>query len=610
MAEHDVGVGLYKQAEARLAAGEVAIATRLAGRAREVLAHAQEMDSACAAATLEGRIHLLVGNLPAAGECIDWVLEHGSEHELNGRVLSAMTDRGTLLEAVGDINGAVETHVAVLAMMRQQDDLHGIATAAGNVGRLMVRLMRFDEARALLDEAQQLFGQLQDGPGIINVVICIGDLERGLSRLEPAREAFETAVALADSDGLALLRSVALLNLGHVMRDLGQAAQALQAFDSSHEITVRHGDVQGAARARLAQAMVLADSDSPARSIEAFEEAEAAFMRLGQPTAALAASVNRCAVLCRVGRLLEGRDGLEHARHMLQIAGDERAVVEVSMALCEVHIALGDAASAEELLESIGEDAGGPRLQLRRALISAKLSVRAGLLADSRAILDRVQLETCSMAEQMALQMLDCEAKVFNGDRRASKDLAELLATLEPVQQPREYAAVRSLNGIYELWRGDLHLAEASFREALARWQSLGEPLAAMQAKVGIWRVDALLGRELSAAEISEAAQQLVERNAADAAASMQVLAATAVAVSRGREPEEQIEVDDETGPSAAVSVAVFPLLSSGNRLAAMTELALAATVTGDVELRKHANELFDSTDIVAPVWFDSVDEP
>ena len=29
-----------------------------------------------------------------------------------------------------------------------------------------------------------------------------------------------------------------------------------------------------------------------------------------------------------------------------------------------------------------------------------------------------------------------------------------------------------------------------SFREALARWQSLGEPLAAMQAKVGIWRVD------------------------------------------------------------------------------------------------------------------------
>jgi hypothetical protein len=87
-------------------------------------------------------------------------------------------------------------------------------------------------------------------------------------------------------------------------------------------------------------------------------------------------------------------------------------------------------------------------------------------------------------------------------------------------------------------------------------------------------------------------------------------LAATAFAVSRERAPEVETEVDDETGPSAAVSVAVFPLLSSGNRLAAMTELALAATVIGDMELRQHANELFDSTDIVAPVWFDSIDEP
>ena len=129
-----------------------------------------------------------------------------------------------------------------------------------------------------------------------------------------------------------------------------------------------------------------------------------------------------------------------------------------------------------------------------------------------------------------------------------------------------------------------------------------------MQAKMGIWRVDALLGRDLSAGDISEAVRQLTERNAADAAASMEVLAATASVVNRDLGDEH--EHDDETSPSEAVSVAVFPLLSSGNRLAAMTELALAATVTGDMELRQDASELFDSTDIVAPVWFHGTDDP
>ncbi len=602
MAERDVGVELYKEAETRLAAGEVAMAARLCIRARQVLLTSEDMDGACAAAALEGHLHLRSGKLAEARECIDWVEHEAQEHELTGRYLSALTDKGALLEMVGDLDGAVQVHQQTLETQRRVGDPLGVATAAGNVGRLLTRLLQPDEAKELLLESLTLFRQEDSESGVVNALICLGDLERAAGQLDAAEEAFVEAVERAHSDQLAMLRAVAQLNYGHILRDRGQAAAALEALHASLEISKTIGDLRGVARARLAQALALADSSTPEASLEAFVEAEQAFISIGQPAGAIAATVNHSAVLCRIGNLVEGRAGLEVARTTLVEAGDQRAALEVGLALADVYLAMGDAAAAENLLDELEPEQGGARLVLRKALVSARMSLRAGLLGDARRLVDAARMDELSASDHFAMGLHDAEVAILAGEPEAPELLADLLTRADPDEHPREYAAARMANGQYEFWRGELDLAEASYREALGRWQEIGEALPILFAHGAIWRTEALAGRPPPAAPAHDAVTTLADHQAADAAASMRALATT-LATAHG---VELAEPDDEGAGPDAIAAAVFPLISSGNRLAATIELAFAATVTGDAMLTDEARRLFASSEVAPPRWFNS----
>lgn len=604
MAERDVGVELFKQAEQRAAAGDTAVAARLASRARDVLMDAQDPDSACAAASLEAHIHMRSGDLASANAAIDWALAEAEQRGLISRQLSALSDKGALLEMVGDLSAAVAAHRQVLDVQRTIDNPLGVAAATGNVGRLLTRLLRADEASALLDESLRLYREADNEPGVINALICIGDLERGRGELQAAEAAFGQAIDRCTDGRFAPLRAVALLNYGHILRDRGRAEEAIEAFGDSRVLSTHVGDLRGVARARLAEAMALADSQTPARSLEAFTEAEQAFLTIGQPAGALAATVNRSAVLCRVGRLTEGRDGLAHARTLLLRMGDEQAALEVGLALAEVEIALGRIGAAEGLVAELDAAAGGPRLALRKGLISARLSLRAGLLADARDQLERSLVPEASLGERFACDLFGVELAILSGDPRAAEGLAALLETADPTDQPREYAAARGTNGQFELWRGDLALAEASYAEAVGRWEALGERLAVLQSSGGLWRARALAGRPPAAEEVQAAADELRELGAADMAASMGTLARSLAAardVGAGGDPSLG---------AAAVAEAVFELLRSGNRVAAIIELATAATLTGSAALEAEVRTLLDATDLCPPCWMSGDRQP
>lgn len=599
MAERDVGVELYKRAEARLAAGDLAVAARLCARCCKVFESSDDMDGACAAAALEAHVHLRMGQLAEARECIQWIEYEAEAHGLEGRYLAALTDKGALLEMVGDLDGAVAVHKRVLEIQRRSGEPMGVATAAGNVGRLLARMLQPEEARVLLDESLRIFSEDNNDAGAINALICIGDMERSGGQLEAAERAFTEAIERASAQHLAVLRGVALLNQGHVLRDRGHAQAALEAFDESYEITKELGDMRGVARSRLAQALALADTAAPEHSLEAFAEAERAFAEIGQPAGAIAATVNRAAVLCRVGRLKEGRNELATAGEALIRVGDLRAAVEVNLALAEVQLIMGDAAAAEASLEAIDPTPGGARLVLRRALLSARLSIRAGLLEDARQVLGAAAIADASAAERFACQLQACEMAILADDPQAPGLIADLLSAVDPVKQPREYAAARTANAQYEFWRGDPDLAEASYREAHGRWQAMGEALPMLQAQGALWRLDLLAERLPAEGPIFAAAAALEEQPARDAAAAMRTLALALSMVAGGPH-------DAETGDAMAdaISGEVFILLSSGNRLGAATELAYAARVTGLKRLGAEADRLFAAIEVIPPRWF------
>jgi hypothetical protein len=420
--------------------------------------------------------------------------------------------------------------------------------------------------------------------------------------LEAAERAFAEAIERAGKDQLTMLRAVAQLNYGHILRDRGQAAAALEAFDASLEISQAVGDLRGVARARLAQALALADSSTPEASLGAFVEAEQAFVSIGQPAGAIAATVNHAAVLCRIGQLVQGRAGLESARAALAEAGDQRAALEVGLALADVYLAMGDAGAAEKLLDALEPAPGGARLVLRKALVSARLSVRAGLLSDARRLVDDARMDETSASDHFAIGLHDAEVAILSADPRAPELIAALLTLADPDEHPREYAAARMANGQYELWRGELELAEASYREALGRWQAIGEALPIVFAHGAIWRTEALAGRPPPSGPVYEAVATLADHQANDAAAGMRAMAATLATLSG----LEMSDPDDEGAGPDAIAAAVLPLLSSGNRLAATIELAFAARMTGDAALADEARRLFSSSEVTPPSWFEA----
>jgi tetratricopeptide (TPR) repeat protein len=598
VAESQVGVELFKVAEQRAAAGDIAVAARFAERAREVFEQAQEHDAACAAGSLEGRLRLQGGDAEAALTCFIRSQALAAEHDLVERGLGAATELGALHELTGNLDASLACHQEVLRVYRTMGDAVGIANALGNVGRLLTRMGRPDDASAHLQEALALFEGADETAGSVNALICLGDLARAQSRLADARQHFEAAISRADTPPARLLRAVGLLNLGHTLRDLGEREAAVDLFSDSLSIARDLGDVQGVARARLGQAMALADSRDPGASIAAFEEAEAAFLQIGQPPSALAATVNRAAVLCRVGRLIEGRDGLIHARELLRRMGDERGADEVALALCEVQLALGDHRAVDEVLRTTKAESHGARLALRAEMVRSRVAIRAGDAEQARALLDGWTDSEMSVAEGFALALMKAEIDVLLGDCEAA-DLAfaALLAQVDADDSPREHAAALMGRALAATWSANWDVARDRYEAAAGLWADLGEPLPHLQCALGLLRVDVLRGAETQPAQVAVIAEKLRDLGANDAATSADVCS-RAIAMRIGA------VADDESAPKAdEVLAAVAELISRGNRLAAFSELAFAAAATDDAEIASELQELAETVNLAVPAF-------
>ncbi|GEM_PF-2739720 len=577
MAESAVGVELFKVAEERANAGEIEVAIRFAERAREVFVEADEADGSCAAGSLEGRLRLQIGDVVNAEQCFAWARDEARAHDLTERFLAATTELGALHELTGDLDASLRCHNEALQAYQQLDHKVGTANSLGNVGRLLTRMGKGEDAARMLSESHRLFDEAGEAPGAANALICLGDLARSEARLQDARSHFEAASALCDDPRATILRGVALLNLGYVMRDLGDHDGAYKYFVQSRGVSHAIGDAQGVARARLGEAMVMADSTDPRASIAAFEEAEAAFVKIGQPPAALAATVNRAAVLCRVGRLVEGRDALTYAREILRQVGDLRGMTEVTLALCEVSIALGFADEADRLLDESDAGAFGARLALRQQMLAARMHLRRGEGPAAIRLTQDVELEEYSFAEQFAVRLFQAElATIARHDETADAIYADLIDQLDPAARPREHAATLMGRALFAMWSGDFAAARRRYESAAEQWADLGEPMPQLQCRLALCRVDALENMP-DVERIEAITAELRDVEAADAIDSALATGASmrmqTVKLGSGR--YVGTDVDD-------VLLHIHALQARRNQLAAFGELAFAWAVTRD----------------------------
>ncbi len=598
MEEREVGVALMSQARHRMAEGELTVAGKLADRARDLFVEAEDLHAACAAAAVAGHARMRGGDMAGAREAFEWVQAEATTHGLVTQELAARTDLGALMELGGDLDGALAMHEAILSRCLEQADPMAAANAAGNVGRLLTRLMRYDEAAKLLQESLEGFVALGHGPGQANAHICLGDLCRARGEGTAAEAHFDAACALTSADEAAPLRLVALLNVGHLRRDRGDLAGALDAFAGSAELAEAHGDAQGVARARLAEGMALADLAHPRDALSCFEQAERSFVEIGQPGGALAAAVNKAAVQCRLGMLREGSEVLDNARSVLAEVGDTRAVQEVTFALCEVALGLGDAGRAEALLAEVPTDELGPRLLLRHQLVEARLQLRGLLLERAAASAVLPEGLDPTPGERFAVALVQAEGAVLSGAPDAAERIAGMDALTETMESPREVGALGVLRGQRALWVGDLDGARSSYLRARGFWRQMEEPVPEMQAQSALWWIDVLRGEGPLEAEVRLAEQEARDLGLVDQADALACLATT-VRVLAGRRSDRH---PDEQPSTDAIIAAAAPLVFRGNRLSAAVVLALSAGATGDEALREEAAGLASGTRLTPPM--------
>ncbi|MSP92881.1 MAG: hypothetical protein EXR79_13925 [Myxococcales bacterium] len=559
-----------------MARGELDAALDLAERALGAFGRAGRPDAACAAHNLLGRILVRRGDPDGARAAFEAAVGLAQRHGLEARELSALTEIATLHESQDELRDAIALHRGVLERQRLRQDSIGIAVAAGNVGRLLPRLVPGlkgpeavaleSDARTLLDEAGRRFAAAGNLAGAINALVCVGDLERGAGKLQEAEMAFASAVRLADLPALRPLLANALLNLGHAQRDRGDAQAAQRAFVRSAQAAQGAGDAVGVARARLAETMLRADHEPPASVLEAFAAVERMFDAVGQRSGTLAARVNRAALLARCGHLDAARAALESASLAFTQLGDLRADADVRLACAEVAVSQGDVADAARHVAVVRARLGTApdgRLGLRLALTDVRAALRALQLDRAAACLEDCGRTEPSAAESFAIARASCEIAAWRLLPTTSEQLARLAAVADQAGALRDTACVALATASYALWCGHLDAIDGPLVRAVATFAQFAEPLSLATCQVlAAWRT-LLVGRPPTVLNLAATAQ----------VPALAARARTVAALARWQQ-------DSSCAGASAVEAEVAALDALGDHAAALELLVVGARLT------------------------------
>ena len=322
----------------------------------------------------EGELDRLSGNIPAARAKLEEALSlidasGGTNTPQQWRTLLSLA---TTLEVSGKPREALGPYREYLAHIESKlGAAHpSVASAAYNVGKLLVGVGEYDEARQSLQRSIDVWrGAYGDThPDLAYAHVALEEVELTVGSLEAARKHAEEALRIREATlpGNHPDLGLALLGVGAVALLQGDAKRAVAAYEESvriHEASLRDDHPQTAiVRANLAEALVAA-GDGPralAQAEQAFRDLSA---RKGMDPVVLAFSRR---VLGAAYRLQGDEDAaISHLREakalLAEHTGDplERGLlhVELARALGDDPEARTEAEVAKQLLSSAGGDA-------------------------------------------------------------------------------------------------------------------------------------------------------------------------------------------------------------------------------------------------------------
>jgi tetratricopeptide (TPR) repeat protein len=193
-----------------------------------------------------GRCHRALGNNELAREHFEQAAALPAPNTNSSFLLSHLA--GVQVE-LGEPEEALETYSRIIDEARRHGHTDALAHTLKSAAGVLEGLDRGAEAIPLLEEAQQLFGRLQDRKAEAGVAARLADLYSGATRLQDAVAAWGTVRQLARRLEDAPLELRALEGLAGATREhFGEDDLAVPLYEEASSLAESLGDAAGAAR--------------------------------------------------------------------------------------------------------------------------------------------------------------------------------------------------------------------------------------------------------------------------------------------------------------------------------------------------------------------------
>jgi len=291
----------------------------------------------------------------------------------------------------GHIEAALQTYREAVDLSRRARYADGLVQSLRMLGNALVGLARYDEALPCLQEAAQLFGQLEDSASQAEMLTSIARILE--SRLPAdAAHAWDTVLKLQRKRGDSKSELDAREGLARASRAKGPA-EAIPAYEATLALAATIGDVAKEAAIRNVLGMLEWERGGYVEALRHYEAALALIRDQGGDRRDEAIVLNSLGVtLIRLGRPDEARTVLENSLMISRDYGERlleaHALTGLGQIALNVHDLRGAAThfdASRVIRQSVGDRSGEGWMYLRLAGIRERSGDSAGALEARRA---------------------------------------------------------------------------------------------------------------------------------------------------------------------------------------------------------------------------------
>ena len=302
-----------------------------------------------------------------------------------------MTSIAHIQLQLGHIEAALETYRAAVDLSRRARHADGLVQSLRMLGNALLGLTRYEEALPCLEEAAQLFAQLEDRVSEAEMRTGVAQI---LERRSPheAAEAWTAVLALQRERGDSRSELEAREGLARALRSAGSADDAVAAFESALALAATIGARAREVAIRNVLGILEWERGRYAEALRHYESALALIRPEGNP-AQEAVILNSLGVsLAKLGRPDEARTVLEESLALSRANGERQLEAHALAAMGQVSLNTDDLNGAAGFFEqsrvvrhAIGDRRGEGWMHLRLGRIRNRIGDNAAALEAMRA---------------------------------------------------------------------------------------------------------------------------------------------------------------------------------------------------------------------------------